>query len=209
MHIRFFHAYTRWKLSRTFASVWLDQRYHPRPGTSTLYLANHHLWWDALVPLVLSRSWFKQRLRAVMERPQMERYPFFSKIGAFSIDRDNARSALASLDLAADWLNEPDTCLFLYPEGRLTDTTDPIRIEAGFLRITENAPLADVVPVAFHTHFRNGPKPELYIRVGERLRLDGGMPKALAVQTVQTAIQDLKSGLIRDSADPDRPFRRF
>lgn len=200
-HIAFFTLYSRYLYGRTFASVEADLPYRPEPGQSTLYLLNHNAWFDGLTPLLLNRYRFRQRARAVMEDVQLLAHPFFRRIGAFSINRAHPRAAIDSLDYAADWLNEPGTSVYLYPEGRLVDPTVPIRIESGVLRLMANAPMADVVPIATHIHFMDGPKPVMRIRSGEPIRLADDMPKALALQTVQHSLQTLKDGLIRDTMD--------
>jgi len=187
--IWFFTTYTRWLYWRTFAKVDIRNEYVPSANQSTLYVLNHHYWFDALTPLLLNHRLFHQRLMAIMDKVQLDLRPFFAKLGAIPIDRSNARSAVKSLDQASDWLNEPGTCVFLYPQGKLTDSTEPIVLESGVVRLIENAPMADVVPIGMHIHFRNGPKPELVIRIGKPIVFPPNAPKALVLQTVQHAIK--------------------
>jgi len=47
-----------------------------------------------------------------------------------------------------------------------------------------------VVPIGMHIHFRNGPKPELVIRIGKPIVFPSNAPKALVLQTVQHAIKN-------------------
>jgi chlorobactene lauroyltransferase len=133
-----------------------------------------------------------------MDRVQLEKRPFFAKLGAIPIDRSNARSAVNTLDQAADWLNNPGTCVFLYPQGKLTDSIEPIVLESGVVRLIENAPMADVVPIGMHIHFRNGPKPELVIRIGKPIVFPSNAPKALVLQTVQHAIRQELEGINKE-----------
>jgi chlorobactene lauroyltransferase len=194
--IWFFTTYTRWLYWRTFVKVDIQSEYTPTPGQSTLYVLNHHYWFDALTPLLLNHRFFHQTLMAIMDKVQIEKRPFFAKLGAIPIDRSNARSAVKTLDQAADWLNEPGTCVFLYPQGKLTDAFEPIVLESGVVRLIDNAPMADVVPIGMHIHFRNGPKPELVIRIGKPIGFPSNAPKALVLQTVQHAIkQELEKTL--------------
>lgn len=187
--IWFFTTYTRWLYWRTFAKVDIRSEYVPSANQSTLYVLNHHYWFDALTPLLLNHRLFHQRLMAIMDKVQLDLRPFFAKLGAIPIDRSNARSAVKSLDQASDWLNEPGTCVYLYPQGKLTDSIEPIVLESGVVRLIDNAPMADVVPIGMHIHFRNGPKPELVIRIGKPIVFPPNAPKALVLQTVQHAIR--------------------
>lgn len=194
----FFTWYTRWLYWRTFASVDIRTDYQPTAKQSTLYVLNHHYWFDALTPLLLNHLYFHQKLLAIMDKVQMEKHPVFSKLGAIPIDRCNARSAVKSLDQASDWLNEPGTCVFIYPQGKLTDSTEPIVLESGVGRLIENAPIADVVPIGMHIHFRKGPKPSLVIRIGKPIEFPTNAPKALVLQTVQYAIKKELEVINRD-----------
>lgn len=187
--IWFFTTYTRWLYWRTFAKVDIRSEYTPTTEQSTLYVLNHHYWFDALSPLYLNHGVFRQRLMAIMDKVQTDKYPYFLRIGAIPIDRSHARSAVKTLDQASDWLNEPGTCVFLYPQGKLTDSTESIVLESGVVRLIDNAPMADVVPIGMHIHFRNGPKPELVIRIGKPIVFEPNAPKALVLQTVQHAIK--------------------
>jgi chlorobactene lauroyltransferase len=203
-HLAFFTTYSRLLYATTFAHVGAEISYRPVNGQSTLYLVNHNYWFDALTPLLLNRYAFRQRLRAVMEDTQLRKHPFFKRLGAFSINRSHPRSAIRSLDVAADWLNQEGHCLFLYPEGKLVDATVPISIESGVLRVIANAPMADVVPLATHIHFMRGPKPVLLIRSGDPIRITDQMPKALALQTLQQAMREQKNRLVLDAMSGTR-----
>lgn len=196
--IWFFTSYTRWLYWRTFAKVDIRTEYAPEAGQSTLYILNHHYWFDALTPLLLNHRYFHQRLLAIMDKVQLEKHPFFAKLGAIPIDRSNARSAVKTLDQASDWLNEPGTCVFLFPQGKLTDSTEPIVLESGVVRLIENAPMADVVPIGMHIHFRNGPKPELVIRIGKPIPFPPNAPKSLVLQMVQHGIKQELEGINKE-----------
>ena len=86
--INFFTTYTNFMLWRRFRDIHVQQLYLPDSNSKTVYFMNHHYWWDGLLPLYLNENRFKQKARALMEDKQMREYPFFSRIGAFSIDLD-------------------------------------------------------------------------------------------------------------------------
>lgn len=103
--IRLFYRYVLTLYRRRFQAVWLDDTAVQPDLRATLYMGNHNAWWDALTPLLLNERVLHQRARAVMDEEQLRRYPFFRRLGVFSIDRKHPRRALASLEHAAELLN--------------------------------------------------------------------------------------------------------
>jgi 1-acyl-sn-glycerol-3-phosphate acyltransferase len=168
LYIFFFKWYCRWLFGRRFHRVWIQQQYQPL-GKSTLYILNHHSWWDGLTPLLLNEFRFKQNARAIMEDRQIRQFPFFTRIGAMSISRENMRSAIVTLASASEWLNGNNNSLYLYPEGKITDPCDKITFESGLMRILRDATDCDIVPIAMHFSMSRSDKPELFINVGPKL----------------------------------------
>lgn len=205
----FFKWYTRWLFKRRFERIWLNLEYAPSLEQSTLYFANHHLWWDGLSPLLLNDFVFGQRARAIMEDKQMLKYRFFSRIGAFSIDRENARSALYTLDVASDWLQGAGNSLYLYPEGKITLPTDPLVFEPGIVRIIKNAPEADVVPIAYVLSNRSGAKPELFINVGKPISPDPYLSKNDQLEILRLNLEALLTETMRLSTVLKHGFKQF
>lgn len=92
------------------------------PGIPVVFYGNHAYWWDGFWSQLCTEEFFRQNLHIIIEYPQLNRHRFFTRLGAFSIDRTNARSALRSLDYAADLLMAPSerqNALWLFPQGRI------------------------------------------------------------------------------------------
>jgi len=169
--ISFFKWYTWYLLKRRFGSVYVRNGHKINRENSSLYICNHHYWWDGLTPLVLNEFIFHQRARAVMEDKQMREFPFFSKIGAFSINRNNPKSALSSLKYGAEWLNIPNTCLFLYPEGKFSLPSDSIQIESGVTKLMEWAPNCQLVNISMYISYQKTDKPDFFIDISSEIDL--------------------------------------
>lgn len=131
LFINIFRFYTRMLFRRRFEHVWLRQEYQPGDESRTVYYLNHNSWWDGLIPFLLNEYRFGQRARALMEDKQIEQYPFFNKIGAFSINRDNTRSAITSLRYAVQSMQRKQASLFIYPEGELRPISGTLDFEGG------------------------------------------------------------------------------
>lgn len=168
--INFFTYFTRFLAGRQFHRVYYEDDYQSRrPEKATLYFGNHNAWWDALTPLLLNKYVLHQQPRAVMEWQQVQDYPFFRRIGCFSIDRSDPRSALKSLQYGIEWLNgTPGASLYLYPEGRITNPQQPApayETGIGWMHSRLESQV-DLVPLIQHTHLMHHAKPSLFLRVG-------------------------------------------
>jgi hypothetical protein len=164
--------------------MYIRNQYVRSNHKSTLYICNHHYWWDGLTPLVLNEFIFHQKARAVMEDKQMIEFPFFSKIGAFSINRENPKSALKSMKYGSDWLNESNTCLFLYPEGKFSKPTDRISIEPGITKLLDWSPDCDLVNISMFISYQSGDKPDFFIDISPPISHPNLEYKSVAVTEV-------------------------
>ncbi|MCH8556200.1 MAG: lysophospholipid acyltransferase family protein [Balneolia bacterium] len=175
--VSFFTVFTKFLAKRTFRKVYLNNGYGRKvKNRSTLYFGNHNAWWDALTPLLLNQYVLKQHPRAVMEWEQVHRYPFFRRIGCFSIDRKDYRSALKSLRYGIEWLNNaPGRSLFLYPEGKITNPQLPdSQFETGIgWMASQLEEHVDLVPFIQHSHLMHHSKPELYLQLGSPVDRSG------------------------------------
>lgn len=204
----FFTVFTKFLAKRTFHRVYLENEYGSNISTrSTLFFGNHNAWWDALTPLLLNQYVFKQHPRAVMEWEQVHRYPFFRRIGCFSIDRKDPRSALQSLRYGINWLNsEPGRSLYLYPEGKITNPLLPHSpFETGIGWMTSQlAEHVDLVPLIQHAHFMHHAKPDLFIQVGQPVdRVAMGKDKKEITNQLYDIIKVMKDDLILKASPKD------
>src|SRR5690554_4212837 len=153
---------------------------------------NHNLWWDALLPLYLNRSFFKQHPRAMMEERQMLEYKFFSKIGAFSVSLNDSRSQICSLRYALESMKRPNASLYLFPEGKLTPASaSKPKFKDGLAWLYKQCDQVDFVPIVFYTHAFRGSKPELYINIGESITIPKITSKNELTLHLEVVIQQL------------------
>ena len=162
-----FDLYVRNLFKRRFESVRIKQEYQPSPTSRTIYYLNHTTWWDGLIPLLLNRKIFRQNARAMMEDTQMKKHKLFRKIGAFSVNLVNPRSAVRSLRYAVDSMKRPNSSLFIYPEGEIKPfKTNDLHFREGLAWIAGRLPEVDIVPVGIYLHSASSDKPELFLKVG-------------------------------------------
>ncbi len=204
----FFYGVSRFLAGRSFRNVWLKNEYGtPSPDRSTLYFGNHNAWWDALTPLLLNQKVLKQHPRAVMEWEQVKRFPFFRRIGCFSIDRTDHRSAVTSLVHGVNWLNEkPGRSLFFYPEGKITHPAlDSMHFETGIgWMVPKLKPHVDLVPLVQHIHAMHHPKPSLFIYLGKPVHAAPDQDKKSITLELQKTTEKCRT-MLAGLASPKEP----
>jgi 1-acyl-sn-glycerol-3-phosphate acyltransferase len=171
MFKRLFKPYAMWLFRRRFDAVYYKGEYKPGSLDSTVWYMNHYTWWDALTPFLLNEKLHHQNIRAIMDEVQIRKYPFFRKLGAFSVDRSNPRKAVQSLRYAADCLTHEHVGLYIFPQGAIRPEHErPIHFESGLAWLYQSCPSVDFVPVVTTMNTRYSDKPRLYIRSGTPIK---------------------------------------
>ena len=170
-------ALVYWGLVRSalwshFDRVWLKVEGpipQPADGPLIVYM-NHTSWWDGYMAFVLNRVLLRSRFEgyAMMEEAQLRRYRFFSWSGAFSVHRQDARSAMRSVAYIGRLLAERrDRCLYIFPQGEIApNDRRPLEIFGGVAHIARRAGGATLWPVALRYEFRGEQRPEAFLRIG-------------------------------------------
>lgn len=231
-HSRAGAALIYWALVRPaiwshFARVWLRVEGpipSPADGPLILYL-NHPSWWDGYMAIVLNRMVLGNRFQGfcMMEEKELRRYGFFTWVGAFSVNRQDARSAMGSVAYIGRMLAERrDRALAIFPQGEITpNDRRPLTIFSGMAHVARRAGGATLWPIALRYEFRGEQRPEAFIRAGPAHHAPADLdPRALtAVAGVRlTAVCDaLRDGvnsgtlegyrvLLRGRPGPDKLF---
>lgn len=162
----------------------------PVPAGGAVVVANHHSWWDAYLAWGLAVH-HDRPSGAVMDDVQLDRFRFFTHLGAVPASRPRAAARHAA---AGAWL-------VVFPEGGLRPAgpLGPTRPGAAAIARWAGVP---VWPVAFRAVVRGGERPELYVRGGALLA--AGSDAAAA----DAALAELLGRLDADLAaatDPEAP----
>ncbi|MBM7620679.1 1-acyl-sn-glycerol-3-phosphate acyltransferase [Bacillus tianshenii] len=134
------------------------------PASPCLFIVNHSTWWDALAVFHLNRHVIMQESFVMMHEKGIREYPFFRKIGAFSVNRENPKDIVLSLQYAKERLKENKT-LWLFPQGdERHQEIRPLGFLPGALHIVKNTNIP-IVPVLLYYSFGRERKPDIHIRV--------------------------------------------
>ncbi|MBM3163155.1 MAG: glycerol acyltransferase [Chlorobi bacterium] len=141
------------------------------PGIPVVFYCNHAYWWDGFWSQLCTEEFFRQNLHIIIEYAQLDRYRFFTRLGAFSLDRTNPRSAIRSLDYAAELLTTPSirqNALWIFPQGRIEHVDHrPLfffKGTAGIVsRVLERQSGVYLVSVVSRIEYLDEQKPELLL----------------------------------------------
>lgn len=141
----------------------LPESYDDRP---MLVLPNHSTWWDGFFIYTLNRLFWKKKYHVMMLEEQLLKYPFFSKLGAFSIKQSNAKDIITSLNYAGELLQNADNLINIYPQGILRPHfVRPLSFAKGsdYLLRDFTGDL-DVVLVAMRIEYLSEKKPSVFFK---------------------------------------------
>jgi 1-acyl-sn-glycerol-3-phosphate acyltransferase len=134
----FFHYYILRIVKGNFHEVKFNE-VEVEKGKSVLLLANHFSWWDGFLMYYINHKVLKKRFHVMVIEETVQKVSFFKYVGAFSVSK-NSRDMLASLDYAAELLNNPENMVLIFPQGKLySNFADEVNFEKGLSRIMEAA----------------------------------------------------------------------
>ncbi len=151
--------------TRTFYTE--EQRKQPM-----IVCANHYSWWDGYIAYLIEH-YLKIDGYLMMEETQLRRYFFFTWAGCFSVDRENARSAMQSVQYAARVLKErPNRLVWLFPQGEIApNDRRPLAFFSGATHLARLSSPSLLYPLASRIEYMAEQRPDLYISLGEPLTI--------------------------------------
>jgi chlorobactene lauroyltransferase len=172
-----FAWYFRRRLRSTFHQVMISGRkllnsYLPSdPNTKEqiplICYCSHSGWWDAILAIDMSLKEYGFDGYGLMEYRQLERYRFFSKLGLFSVIREDPRSALYSLNYGAELLRNSRRVLWMFPQGTIVHQDKrPLGFEPGIGMLVKKLGKVALAPVAFRYDYQREEGAEIRISIG-------------------------------------------
>lgn len=142
-----------------------------------IFYANHNTFWDGYLAHVVLRQVYGLEPYLMMDLRQMRKFWFFQWAGVFSVDRENGREAMRSLDyIAGELQKRPGRGLWIFPQGEIApQERRPLGFQSGLARLIRRTIGATysrngtcyVYPVAVRYEFFQGPQPEFLLSVGK------------------------------------------
>ena len=107
-------------------------------SVQTILFAPHSNWWDGIVFYNITHRIFHKEIRLMIE--ELNRFPLFSKGGAYSVNKKSAQSAMKALKYSVDLLADMRNMLCIFPQGIIRPPHfRPIEFQTGLAFIAQNA----------------------------------------------------------------------
>ncbi|WP_078553119.1 lysophospholipid acyltransferase family protein [Bacillus alkalicellulosilyticus] len=163
-----FHVYNKQLLQKSFSNIYISTSDIER-NKPTLFIANHSSWWDGLICFHLSQTIIPYDCFAMMSEEGLQSYPFFKKLGGYSISLTSHKELRSSLDYTNKLLQQKKA-VWIFPQGEEQHLEKrPLTFQKGAAFIAKQLPELQVVPVTFYYSFGHEPKPNLFITIGSAI----------------------------------------
>lgn len=165
-----------------------------------LLVANHTSWWDPFLLRELHRSLRPgSPLYTLMLEAELERRPFFRRIGVIGIDPASPASVRGALrTLERRLRSRPDATVTYFPQGRIWPTTRrPLGFRRGIEVLARRLPGALVLPVAIHVEPLAGVAPVAFLHAMPAWRTDEAFQIALVESAVARGLDRITTHLAR------------
>lgn len=195
-----FHTYVDHALIRRhFHRVLYRADDLPVPG---LMLATHSSWWDGMILFHLDQTCLYHDPYVMIDQAGLARFPFFSRLGAFSVDRTSFADIKTSLHYAKERLQNGSS-VWMFPQGEERHQEDrPLRLASGATHLTRHTDHVSLV--AFYYSYGHEQQPDVYIRTRRFHPLPDERSSAQAKRLTAelTALyDDIRADAIAESVD--------
>jgi 1-acyl-sn-glycerol-3-phosphate acyltransferase len=195
--------YFRFLLRRAFTRVWLGGVPFPDGPSPSIAFLNHSAWWDPILTQFLSWWVLERDGYGLFRGEELQRYPFFRRLGCFGITTERLDDLRALPPYAASLLTgDGRRTLWVVPQGEMLPARVPLAFRSLLARTARLVPAVPIVPVAVRYEFRLDQRAECFVRVGEATH---AQPNETAVMLTRRLEQRLKRELALLDADLAQP----
>lgn len=179
--LRLFTCYARRYVQRSFHAVRLLRAgQSPQlPERPMVVYCNHSSWWDPLLCLLLAQRYFPARTHyAPMAADALTRYSFLARLGFFGLATGTWQGAATLLRVGQALARQPQTALWLTPEGQFSDPRQrPVQLQPGLGHLARRLTTVAFVPLALEYSFWDERFPEALACFGEVMLVDQLPPR--------------------------------
>jgi len=175
-----FGWYLFWTLRRHFSRLSL---FGELPDLSrdlpVILTPNHSTWWDGFFVYLLNKKLLDRDLYLMMTEEQLSRFPFFRRVGAYSIKPVAPRSVMQSLEYTVSLMENGQSgkprLICVFPQGSLEPwSRRPLEYRRGLEWVFYNAGgSAVVLPLAIKATVYREQRPEAFFLFGEAVEVTG------------------------------------
>lgn len=167
----FFYPYLERLLKKNFSHFYFVNEQPKIDSESGLIITpNHFSWWDGFFIGYIVRKLSKRKIYIMMLENQLEKYWFFKKVGAYSINQSNPKEIIKTADYTQKIIRK-ENVVVIYPQGKIESfDIEDINIKNGLNLFTKNVNNNFyVVPVAFKIQYYEEKYPSIIVRFGDTI----------------------------------------
>ncbi len=132
----------------------------------------------------------------------MKKYSFFKYIGVFSVNRNDARDAVKTIDYAAELLKNSDKFLWIFPEGIMNPQDKrPLNFFSGITKLAAKLNDVYLVPVCFRYEFLMEQRPEVFISAGAPDKYTDSITTEYLQNKLEVQLDSLRDNVISKSLE--------
>jgi len=181
---RLYTVWFRWYSRRQFRKYFNSVRAFIQSGvqemdprTPVIFYANHAYWWDGFWSQFCTETFFSQNLHIIIEYQQLQKHQFFTRLGAFSLNRLRPKSWPATIHYAAELLTAKSSrqnALWIFPQGKIEHVDKrPLLFFKGTAsivsRVLEKTNQIYLVSIVSRIDYLEEQRPELFLSFKEPL----------------------------------------
>ncbi|GAE27765.1 phospholipid/glycerol acyltransferase [Halalkalibacter wakoensis JCM 9140] len=183
-----FHLYNVRLLKKSFYSIYLYEQERFQPDRPVLFLLNHSSWWDGLVSYFLSQSIISSDSYVMMSEEGLTKYPFFRKLGAYSVTRQTISGLKQSLTYT-ETLLKGNKSIWMFPQGEEQHLEKrPLHFQEGAAFLAKRLTDLTVVPITYYYSFGHEQQPDLYIQIGSAIRYSQDSSRKQLTSVFETTV---------------------
>lgn len=135
---------------------------------SVVVLPNHFSWWDGFLIDYINRKLLKRKFYILMLEEQLKRYWFFNYLGAFSINLNNPKSIITTINYFKELAKDSNNIIVFYPQGKIEPfQTNNITFKNGIVKFTKGVEnYTQLLPISFKFQYYEDKKPFILCSFG-------------------------------------------
>jgi 1-acyl-sn-glycerol-3-phosphate acyltransferase len=175
-----FSSYINRLLKKNFHSFHLMGKIPQIDQNRPLILApNHNSWWDGFFIYLLNEKLLYRKIYLMMLEEQLSKYPFFAKLGAYSIDPNSRNKIIESLRYTLSILeneqipNHP-SLICIFPQGELRPFHKrPLEFKGGIDWLVKKCGKEiQILLLAMRIEFLEEQFPQVFFQFDDVLKVD-------------------------------------
>lgn len=142
------------------------------PNKGLIVTPNHISWWDGFFVDYVFKNLTDKTIHLMMLESSLQKFWFFKKVGAYSIDPDKPKAIIESFNYTREILSNRNNFVVTYPQGEIEPYEKrPLSIKPGIKQLVRPI-MSDVMvlPIGFKIEYFEERYPAVICRFGSLVK---------------------------------------